>query len=328
MNIKTKAVIIILLFIILADPLTGLSQAAEPLTLANAKEFLREAWTQIHNNSEIDQEYHYTTKVSGSSGRQPIDRKGIVKRIDGCVLIKVYDDNAPVVAGRNAHYEFALVSTKEKPNGWTLGPFTEISSPEQKKHEGKYFGFGSYQSIYPLSTIASRHFDSLTKTIPIKFTKIQPLPGTLLRLEATIDERPNEQPNDALPQYIFIVDSSRGYCVVDYQMIVNGNMLEQSKRDIDQLNGHLICRKVTYQLFNPPNNLATDLVTEFSDHQFPGTGVVRECYLSHYGLPEPPGVTPPAPRSSWPWILGGAAMFFFLLAILLRYFSHKWAAKK
>lgn len=81
---------------------------------------------------------------------------------------------------------------------------------------------------------------------------------------------------------------------------------------------HLLKRMETdtkWQLKGDRSPRAAKMTTEFED--MPPADDLGIFYLSHYGLPEPEGVTVPArPIPLWVWLLSAAGVFAFAAVVL------------
>ena len=98
-----------------------------------------------------------------------------------------------------------------------------------------------------------------------------------------------------------ILDPSRFHCVLE-ESHARGAVRFGMKRDIDQKDGEMI---VTKMVFTDQHREET---VTFQDYRFNAPVPEHECYMTHYGLPEPVDVTPPAkPRQWWPYIFGALA---------------------
>jgi hypothetical protein len=95
-------------------------------------------------------------------------------------------------------------------------------------------------------------------------------------------------------------------------------------RQVDEVGSGFQCKSLTFALADPKTgDVFQNGRAEFGDY---GVNPIdrAEFYLSHYGLPEPPGVVPPSnrtPRYVWLLIAAGS---FAVLAVLFRWQARRW----
>jgi hypothetical protein len=290
--------------------------------ISTTADLLRQNWIQLRAIDELPQTFRFTTTMSGAYKKAKTTRSGVVYRKGRCVKLTFDQPGEPLVAVRNANYEF---SVRQKPNGWVLGPFDVTNGAEFLRNEDKVFTPVLVQCIYPLSTIFESDWEALLSREGHSFRPLEePDSGGRVLATTRIQESGQGPQAGFWRKRTLLMDPTNKYCVLQCRFYWDDQLRGESIRKVTMRDGRPNCESVSHIVYElGTTTKVTNIETTFSDVQDACNINDDEFYLTGYGLPEPDGFTPPATaRSLWLWITVAAAVFA-CLAIVLFYWSRQ-----
>jgi hypothetical protein len=180
---------------------------------------------------------------------------------------------------------------------------------------------------YPLSCVYHQPGPELLRNPSFTITSSRQVSNGLLDVSVRFDITIPGWNRPPLPTSITLtLDPNKHCCALGYRL--DPSMGERKdiefNRAVEEMNGRLVC---THSELKQPSK-QTHNVYEFVDYDFGTKHPDEQYYLSHYGLPEPVGVTAPAkPTPIFVWMLIATAVAF-ALAIVFRHSAKRLSASR
>ena len=301
---------LLVLILGLAETATAQDQNA---TFDKQVDMIRADWRHLKSIDESGRAYSaiQTKKaVKASAKKQDRTMADRVQSKPGYLIFNAMnEDKQESVVGRNPQYAFVIMK-RNSASSWVLGSFQEGSDFSANKSLLVLRGTG-IDRVYPLSVVFHVPGDEFFVRYQPTIVGIKHEGPNRLRLRYVRKLSPEQKKGGADISGELVLDPTRFHCVLE-ENHARGSITSHVKREIGEKAGELI---VTKMVFTDP--IREETIT-FEDYQFNRPVPERECYLSHYGLPEPLDVTAPAkPPTWWPYIFGACAAACLMGALYL-----------
>jgi hypothetical protein len=279
---------------------------------------LESGWAFLRQLDE--QECQYSVKGSRFDPKEGVMRETTTVRIDrkpGFFRCTTFAKEVTGTMGFNPDYFFSIGQRDGKDAYLTRATRTDPDGTNVDIRDTILSG-PMTMSFFPLSCINLQPGDVLLRNSSFRIVSVRPAESGLLDVRVQFDQTiPGRPP--APTSITLTLDPSRYHCVLRYrydEFLGEKKDIEFS-RIVGELNGRLVCTRC--ELKQP--SARYHRVCTFEDYDFALGQPDRQYYLSHYGLPEPVGVT--APKKAAPlfmWLLVAAAVAV-ILAISFRFLA-------
>jgi hypothetical protein len=281
---------------------------------------LKRGWQRLAQLDEQEGQYSVRRYDDDHSpGKLALARTSTIRRKPGFILHATPVPDGTGLCGFNPDYFFAIGENDGK--GHYLSKAAKTGPGGENRLAFSTFRVGPATIEYfPLSGVEDQAGVDVVQCPSFAITADRPVAGGLREVAVHFERALPAPFNKTITRsWLLTLDPAKHYCVLKCRTDPADPEVPgyEFSREVSEVGGRLVCTRIDVRL----PWLNEHIAVEFSDYDFSARFPEKECYLSHYGLPEPGAATAlskPVPLFVW---LSLAAAVAFVGTIVFRFLA-------